>query len=99
IMRSAAVMIALLAGLSPHLLAEWPRYPTAAVPRTPDGKPDLAAPPPRTPDGKVDLSGNWMNQGGFGRDAKPPEEPPGVPPIAMFWNVGAGFKEGLPFQP
>jgi hypothetical protein len=96
---NAAALIALLAGLSPPLLAQWPRYPTAGVPRTPDGKPDLAAPAPRTSDGKVDLSGIWENQGGFGQNAKPPDVPAGVPPLAMFWNVGAGFKDDLPFQP
>jgi hypothetical protein len=29
-------------------------------PRTPDGKPNLAAPPPRTADGRPDLSGIWQ---------------------------------------
>ena len=33
--------------------------PTPGIPRTPDGKPNLAAPAPRTPDGKPDLSGLW----------------------------------------
>jgi hypothetical protein len=33
--------------------------PTVGIPRTPDGKPNLAAPTPRTPDGKPDLSGLW----------------------------------------
>ena len=88
-----------MTALSPSLLAQWPRYPTAGVPRTPDGKPDLAAPAPRTADGKIDLSGIWENQGGFGRTATPPVEPPGVPPLAMFWNVGAGLSDGLPLQP
>ena len=95
----AAVWLALVAALSASLSAQWPRHPTAGVPKTADGKPDLNAPAPRTADGKIDLSGIWENQGGFGRDATPPVEPAGVPPIAMFWNVGAGFKEGLPFQP
>ena len=39
--------------------AQWLRYPTADVPRTADGKPNLAAPTPRLPDGKPDLSGLW----------------------------------------
>ena len=34
-------------------------HPTPGIPRTPDGKPNLAAPAPRTPDGKPDLSGLW----------------------------------------
>lgn len=41
------------------LLAQWPSPKTAGVPRTADGKPDLAAEAPRTPDRKPDLSGLW----------------------------------------
>ena len=40
--------------------AQWLNYPTAGIPRTPDGKPNLAAPAPKTADGKPDLSGIWM---------------------------------------
>ena len=29
----------------------------------------------------------------------PPPPPPGTPPEATFWNIEAGIKEGLPFQP
>jgi len=39
--------------------AQWLEYPTPAVPRTADGKPDLTAPAPRTADGKPDFSGIW----------------------------------------
>ena len=39
--------------------AQWIRYPTDGIPRTPDGKPNLTAPAPRLPDGKPDLSGLW----------------------------------------
>jgi hypothetical protein len=45
----------------------WPRsrrrsiwgYLTAGVPKTPNGKPNLAALVPRTADGKPDFSGMW----------------------------------------
>src|SRR5229473_1739450 len=40
--------------------AQWLNYPTAGLPRTRDGKPDLAAPAPKTADGKPDLSGIWI---------------------------------------
>jgi hypothetical protein len=40
--------------------AQWDPYPWKNMPRTPDGKVDLNAPPRRTIDGKVDLSGFWM---------------------------------------
>lgn len=43
---------------------QWLNYPTAGIPRTPDGKPDLTAPAPRTPDGKPDLSGLWHQPNG-----------------------------------
>ena len=39
--------------------AQWIHEPTRGIPRTADGKPDLAAPTPRTSDGKPDLSGIW----------------------------------------
>jgi hypothetical protein len=42
--------------------AQWLNYPTPGIPRTADGKPNLAAPAPRTADGKPDLSGVWHVQ-------------------------------------
>ncbi len=53
---AAAVLIA----ASVPLFAQWPNYPTANVPKLPDGKPNLDGPAPRTPDGKPDLSGLWQ---------------------------------------
>jgi hypothetical protein len=41
------------------LSAQWLHQPTAGIPRTSDGKPNLAAPAPRTSDGHPDLSGLW----------------------------------------
>lgn len=40
--------------------AQWLNYPAPGTPRTPDGKPNLAAPAPRAADGKPDLSGVWQ---------------------------------------
>jgi len=80
--------------LSP-LAGQWISYPTAGVPRTPDGKPDLAAACPRTADGKPDLSGLWMMEPR--RDATP--NFPGCEPTAEeFGNIGATLKGGLPYQ-
>jgi len=42
--------------------AQWLNYPTAGIPRSPDGKPNLAAPAPKTVDGKPDLNGVWQPQ-------------------------------------
>jgi hypothetical protein len=54
--------IVLIATTFPAALAsaQWLNYPTAKIPRTRDGKPNLSAPAPRTRDGKPDLSGIWM---------------------------------------
>src|SRR5436853_7147578 len=62
--------------------AQWLNYPTPGTPRTPDGKPNLAAPAPRAPDGKPDLSGVWRGPGGgsydrnIARDLKPSDIQP-----------------------
>jgi hypothetical protein len=65
------------------------------VPRGPDGKPDLSAVAPRNADGKPDLSGIWIRDD----DPEPNSPPPSRPPLVRAGNAGAGFKEGLPFQP
>src|ERR1044071_6458650 len=58
VLRGAAaaliVTVALPAG------AQWLTRPTPNIPRTTDGRPDLAAPAPRGADGHPDLSGHWL---------------------------------------
>jgi hypothetical protein len=58
--------------------AQW-RYPTAGIPRTSDGTPDLSAPAPKTADGKTDISGLWKPGAGYvgniAKDIKPEEVP------------------------
>ena len=61
-MKTAVRQITLIASallLSHAAFAQYLGYPTAGVPKTPDGKPDLKAPAPKTPDGKPDFSGMW----------------------------------------
>jgi hypothetical protein len=43
--------------------AQWPHRPSAGIPRTKDGKPDLSAPAPKLADGKPDLGGIWLVPG------------------------------------
>ncbi len=42
--------------------AQWLDYRTPGIPRTADGKPDLAAPLPRATDGRPDLTGIWRTE-------------------------------------
>ena len=56
---AALVAIVLLSQPGPAR-AQWLKYKTPDIPRTADGKPNLAAPAPRTPDGKPDFSGVWQ---------------------------------------
>jgi hypothetical protein len=108
-------LLVVFAALTSALWGQWPSYPTRGVPKTKDGKPDVNAPAPRTPDGKPDLTGIWEARFGPGNGQRgtpsnapqPPQQPPpppppspdGSPPVATFFNLGAGFKEGLPFTP
>jgi len=55
----AGFIAVLVVASSGTLAAQWLERPTPNIPRTADGKPNLAAPAPRTPDGKPDLSGLW----------------------------------------
>jgi hypothetical protein len=47
-----AILLIVLTELSLPLAAQWAQRPTAGIPRTADGKPNLTAPAPRAVDGK-----------------------------------------------
>jgi hypothetical protein len=77
------------------LALQWLNYPTAKVPRLPDGSPNLAAPTPRTPDGKPDFSGMWEP------DKNRPCPPEGCADMQVpleFVNIGRSLKDGPPYQ-
>jgi len=82
--------------------AQWIRYPTAGVPTTSDGKPNLSALPPRTSDGKPDFSGIWLTGNA--------NCPRGLDPVSLNCgtelpmgresiNFGVTLPGGLPYQP
>ena len=82
--------------LAMPVAAQWVRYPTAAVPRTRDGKPDLSARTPRAADGKPDLSGVWQNVG----IGPPGAEGTGGTPKTVFFDLIHGMNGAPPpFQP
>jgi hypothetical protein len=88
----------ILSSIPLTLFGQWLDYPTAGVPRTADGKPNLSAPTPRTADGKPDFSGMWgwdtpvpcgahcsdINVQNIGRE---------------FFNIAYRLKGGLPYKP
>jgi hypothetical protein len=82
--RSILVFVVLLSTCV-SLSAQWLHYPTAGIPRTPDGKPNLSARAPRTPDGKPDLSGIWNIQDNPGQ--------------TQFLDIAPSVKGGLPYGP
>ena len=57
-MKIFTTVITLTVFMTP-LSAQWAQYHTPSIPRTADGKANLAAPAPRTADGKPDLTGLW----------------------------------------
>jgi hypothetical protein len=101
IQMSISVALGAALAMSTAVAAQWPSFVRKDVPRTADGKPNLTAPMPRTVEGKPDLSGLWENApiGSGGGRGQPPRPATGEPPLATFFNVGAGFPEGLPFRP
>ena len=56
---TASVITILTVAVGVPVGAQWLNYPTPGIPRTADGKPNLAAAAPRLSDGKPDLSGLW----------------------------------------
>jgi len=92
----AIAAVGLGAGLCVPLAAQWLNYPTPGIPRTRDGKPNLAAPAPRAADGKPDFSGLWEPSTAGGNSAPVA----GAAALAPeFTNIAARLKEPLPYRP
>jgi hypothetical protein len=96
-MRMLVVTLLALGVAANSAGGQWIAYPTAGVPRLPDGRPDLNAPAPRMPDGKVDFSGMWQ-----AARLLPCDDVNRIctdlPISAQFGNIGAGLPGGLPYQ-
>src|SRR5713101_5861364 len=83
--------------LATSAAAQWLNYPTAGVPKTPDGKPNLAAPAPKMADGKPDLSGLWGMRCPTSKGTVLCAPEVAVPQV--FGDIGRGVQGGLPYQP
>jgi hypothetical protein len=90
------ILAATLISIAPFIRAQWLDHPTAGVPRTKDGKPNLNAPAPRTADGKPDFSGLWEP---LKNKPCPPEGCEDIQTPWEFGNIGWSLREGLPFTP
>jgi hypothetical protein len=105
ITRSAfiAIVVGAVLGGSASVFGQWLKYPTAGVPKTAAGKPNLTAPAPRTADGKPDFTGIWLtDNANCPRSKENPEIitcgselPMGREGI----NFGVSLQGGLPYQP
>jgi hypothetical protein len=98
---SGALALAFICSVSLPLAAQWLKYPTAGVPKTRDGKPNLAAPTPRTRDGRPDFSGLWLTADGIPCASTQDFLVCGAElPISRYGiNMGDGMPGGLPYQP
>jgi hypothetical protein len=74
-MKLQLAALILLMSAAPPSAAQWLTLPTPGIPRTADGKPDLAAAAPRTADGRPELTGLWRGAGVRGelRDETKPQ--------------------------
>jgi hypothetical protein len=59
---SQLILVVLFTAITLPASAQWLTRPTPNLPRTADGKPDLAAAPPLAMDGHPDLSGPWVGR-------------------------------------
>src|SRR5215469_14328563 len=96
LLRVTSKSLPLILALVVNLSAQWLNYPTAGVPRTPSGLPNLGAPAPRLDDGHPDFSGIWE------ADHNGPCPPTGcwdMRASPQFFDISTDLKDGLPLQP
>jgi hypothetical protein len=102
-LRRFPFILSLVLSCTPAVASgQWFHYPTADVPRLPDGKPNMKAPAPKLPDGKPDLSGIWLSSKKIPCTKEMSKfiecgSEIGGSPQAL--NIGADVQGGLPYQP
>jgi len=82
-MRTIRFIVVVVFAMTTAASAQWLNYPTAGIPRTPDGKPDLSAPTPRHSNKKPVIAGLWRP----------------APGIVGDMTRGLKSGEVVPFQP
>ena len=82
-MKALRFLVVAVFVLNTPIAAQWLKHPTADIPRTPDGRPNLEAPTPRRANGKPVIAGLWRPAPGIVGD--------------MTRGMKAG--DTVPFQP
>ena len=91
--RRLAIVAAACVMCSATVRTQWLDYPSAGIPRLPDGKPNLTAPVPRTAEGTPDLSGIWEVVGDRVMETD------GRVRSKYVYDIAADMPGGAPFLP